>query len=245
MDIFSGIVTNLSPWWSWALVAYAAIEINFYLYFKFHLVPMANQRTPPQPFRAFGCHDGRDRFMLMRRILDRLERTCAATGEDMLQATAEYISRWFRFHPHKSREHRHHPRPPPMRRVSTLATDTESSSGSDGEQEQDENDYDDGSCESDWEDCAKKFALTNPEAERLPMLADSKFDGCEKTNIFKWALKTLCYDDVNDLLACFFMGKSVDNLEDWERVELKRLFDYLEDHFDLRVQKGESAHGSE
>lgn len=132
-----------------------------------------------------------------------------------------------------------------MRRVSSLATDSESNSGSDDgeleqEQEQDETDYDDGSCESDWEDCAKKFALTNPKAERLPMLADSKYDGCEKTNIFKWALKTLCYDDVNDLLACFFMGKSVDNLEDWERVELKKLFDYLEDHFDLRVQKGES-----
>ena len=179
--------------------------------------------------------------MLMRRILDRLERTCAATGEDMLQATAEYISRWFRFHPHKSGHHRNHPRPPPMRRVSTLATDSESSTGaSEVEEEAEEaTDYDDGSCESDWEDCVKKFPLTNPEAECLPTLADSKFDGCEKTNIFKWALKTLCYDDVNDLLACFFMGKSVDKLEDWERVELKKLFDYLEDHFDLRVQKGE------
>ena len=239
MDLLSGIVTNLSrgEWWTWALVAYAAIEINFYFIFRYNLVPRANQRTPPQEFRAFGCHDGKDRFMLMRRILDRIERTCAATGDDMLQATAEYISRWFRFHPHVSKEHSSHPKPPPVRRVSTPATDSESSS-SDGEQE-DEVDYDDGSLSSNWEDCIKKFAsLSNPEAVNLPMLNDSKLDGCKATNIFKWALHTLHYDDVYDLLACFFMGKSVDTLEDWERVEVKKLFDYLEEHFDMRVQKG-------
>ncbi|CAB9496362.1 expressed unknown protein [Seminavis robusta] len=241
MDFFNGILANGTGWWTWPLVIYAAIEINFYLVFKFYLVPRANKRTPPQPFRAFGCHDGKDRFMLMRRILDRLERTCAATGEDMLQATAEYMARWFRFHPHTSQDHKNHPRPPPTRRVSTLLTDSESSSSSGEEEEAD--DFDDGSCENDWEDCKKTFnssIFSSKVSMELNAWNDAKLDGCEKTNIFKWALHTLCYDDVNDLLACFFMGKSVDTLEDWERVELKKLFDYLENHFALKVQPGRS-----
>ena len=81
-NFFHTAVHNPS-WWTWPLIVYGSIEISFYLIFHFHLVPLANQRTPPQPFRAFGCHDGKDRFMLLRRILDRLERTCAATGEDI------------------------------------------------------------------------------------------------------------------------------------------------------------------
>jgi pimeloyl-ACP methyl ester carboxylesterase len=61
-----------------------------------------------------------------------------------------------------------------------------------------------------------------------------------ETNIYKWALQTLCYDDVQDLLSCFFFGKDVDRLLDWEIVEMKRLFDYLENHFDLKVKPGRS-----
>ena len=87
MDFITGAFFNLDcSWWTWPLLLYAAIEINFYIVYKYHLVPRANILTEPQPVRAFGCQDGNDRFMLMRRILDRLERTCAATGEDMFQA---------------------------------------------------------------------------------------------------------------------------------------------------------------
>jgi hypothetical protein len=205
-------------WWTWSLIAYAAIEINFYIVFHFHLIPRANQRTPPPPFRAFGCNDGKDRFMLLRRILDRLERTCTATGEDMLQATAHYLTQWFRFQPTKP-----HPPPPPMRRISSIR-DTDSGSGS-------EEDSD-----SDMETSSRSLFTEDGEL----MFTNSKEDGCVNTNIFKWALHTLCYDDVNDLLSCFFFGKQVDELLEWEKTELKKMFDYLEKHFDLKVKPGRS-----
>jgi len=80
------------------------------------------------------------------------------------------------------------------------------------------------------------FSVGPEEGELL--WKDSKADGCEKTNIFKWALHVLRYDDVNDLLSCFFFGKRVEDLLEWEQVELKRLFDYLETHFDLKVRLG-------
>jgi len=237
-------------WWHWPLIVYGSIEISFYLIFHFHLIPRANQRTPPQPFRAFGCSDGKDRFALMRKILDRLERTCSATGEDMFQATAHYLSNWFRFEPEKAplKEHRNHPRPPPMRRVSNIMTDTDSSRcTSHGEDDESE----DGEWEPIVENNAKGKILALPHSRILRdatatgdsvelMWNDGRKDGCEKSNIFKWAMHTLRYDDVNDLLACFFFGKRVEELEAWETIELKKLFDYLEEHFDLRCQPGRS-----
>lgn len=230
MDFITGAFFNLDcSWWTWPLLLYAAIEINFYLVYKYHLVPRANILTEPQPVRAFGCQDGNDRFMLMRRILDRLERTCAATGEDMFQACAQYIALWFRFEPHKGKD-RHHPRPPPMRRVSTVTTDSDSAGGNSDDEE---------GCESDseWENLVANTPFNQTSSGEL-MWNNSKLDGCYKTNIFKWALQTLHYDDVNDLLSCFFMGKRVEDLSEWETVQLKKLFDYLEDNFDLKVKPG-------
>lgn len=227
---FSHVFQSTSSWWTWPLFIYAAIEINFYFVYKYHLVPRANRITEPQPVRAFGCQDGNDRFMLMRRILDRLERTCAATGEDIFQACANYMALWFRFEPHKGKD-KHHPKPPPMRRVSTVTTDSDTSSRGTSDDEGD-NDSD-----SEWEDITEKLAFTPPNTGEL-MLSDSKLDGCYKTNVFKWALHTLHYDDVNDLLSCFFMGKPLEVLSEWETVQLKKLFDYLENNFDLKVKPG-------
>ena len=245
------------PWTVPLLIVYGTIELSFYIVFHYHLVPRANQRTPPQPFRAFGCHDGKDRFMLMRRILDRLERTCAATGEDMFQATAQYLSNWFRFEPHKAPaveeaahadstskgmvkpQDRNHPPPPPMRRVSTIMTDSESDSDDHHGSDEDATNWEPivgMSAKQRWRSTSSN---SNDTSEEL-VLTDGRLDGCEKSNIFKWALHTLRYDDVNDLLSCFFFGKSVDDLVDWERVELKRLFDYLETHFALKCQPGRS-----
>ena len=241
ISIFFHTAVHNPSWWTWPLIVYGSIEISFYLIFHFHLVPLANQRTPPQPFRAFGCHDGKDRFMLLRRILDRLERTCAATGEDMFQATAQYLTQWFRFEPHKApiEQHRSHPRPPPMRRVSMIISDSDSRSGVDSDDNEDASEWEPIVSDEEDEKSSRQVATTPPHSVEL-MLTDSKLDGCEKSNIFKWALHTLRYDDVNDLLSCFFFGKRVEDLLDWETVELKRLFDYLEEHFDLKCQPGRS-----
>ena len=162
----------------------------------------------------------------------------------MLQATAHYIAQWFRFVPPKSSPH---PPPPPMRRVSTLSTANPDSSGS----RSDSDDISSGE-ESDSEQplildttqiqsslrSMGNGLYVNDDGEIV--LTDSKNDGCVQTNIFKWALHTLHYEDVKDLLSCFFFGKDVHRLLDWEIVELKRLFDYLEDHFDLKVKPGRS-----
>lgn len=279
MNTNMDMLTNLLPtWWKWPLIVYGGIELSFYFIFHYHLVPRANERTPPQPFRAFGCHDGKDRFMLMRRILDRLERTCAATGEDMFQATAQYLTSWFRFEPHKATGHdvtaaQQHPRPPPMRRVSNIMTDSEEEEGdSSGEENDRENDDKDNENGDDWEpivpssssqvaeeESSSTAAVATTTTTTIPMTMmqrlmgaspkpqsvelmwnDSKLDGCEKSNIFKWALHTLRHDDVNDLLSCFFFGKRVEDMLEWETTELARLFHYLETHFDLKCQPGRS-----
>lgn len=233
---------NYSSWWTWApLLVYAVAEINFYIVYKFYLVPRANELTEPQPVRAFGCQDGNDRFMLLRRILDRLERTCAATGEDMFQACAHYMTFWFRFEPHKGQDKKH-PRPPPMRRVSTITTDSDTSSRgggsmSDAEDDDDNNNNEDSDSDGEWEDLVPHQSVFAPKNGEL-MWNDSRRDGCYKTNIFKWALHTLHYDDVNELLSCFFMGKKVEDLSPAEGVQLKKLFDYLENNFDLKCKPG-------
>jgi pimeloyl-ACP methyl ester carboxylesterase len=234
---FLSLFQSNNSWWTWPLLIYTAVEINFYIVYKFYLVPRANILTEPQPVRAFGCQDGNDRFMLMRRILDRLERTCAATGEDIFQACAQYISLWFRFEPHKGQD-KNHPRPPPMRRVSTIATDSDTSSSAGRSVADDDDDDDDGSdSDGEWEDLVANTTVFSPKNGEL-MWNDSQRDGCYKTNIFKWALHTLHYDNVNDLISCFFMGRRVEDLSATETVQLKKLFDYLENHFDLKCKPG-------
>ena len=178
----------------------------------------------------------------------------------MFQATAQYLSNWFRFEPHKApieeqviyadsrtvvkSQQRNHPPPPPMRRVSTIMTDSESDS-----EDHHHDDDDDGDAKN-WEPISgmspprlrRRSASSSNGSSTLDeiMFTDGRLDGCEKSNIFKWALHTLRYYDVNDLLSCFFFGKRVEDLLDWERVELKRLFDYLETHFELKCQPGRS-----
>lgn len=228
-NIFSSIFQPDSNWWTWSiLLLYAAVEINFYLVYKYHLVPQANIPTERQPVRAFGCQDGQDRFMLLRRILDRLERTCAATGEDMLQATAQYMVGWYRFEPHKDPKRRSHPKPPPMRRVSTITTDSDSiGHNSDG---------DDSESDSEWEDCTGRTAFTKSNGDLV--WTDSRVDGCEKTNIYKWAMHTLYYDDVKKLMACFFIDKRVEDCDEEDNKVLNYLMGYLIDHFSLKCKMG-------
>jgi len=236
------------PAWTWSLLygmayLYVAIEIGFYFVCRFYLIPRANQRTDPPPFRAFGCHDGKDRFMLLRRILDRLERRCNANGDDFLQATAEYLVNWFRFEPAKAAKGSH-PAPPPMRRVCGRSSNGQACSrsnsaisGSESESEFSDDTEDD----DEWEALPSTGDGLYVDDNGEIVLTNSKHDGCLKTNIFKWALGTLCYDDVQDLLSCFFFGKDVDRLLEWEVVELKRMFDYLETYFDLKCKPGRSG----
>lgn len=229
---------NNWSWWSYPLLAYAAIEINFYIIFHFHLIPKANERKAPPPFRAFGCHDGKDRFMLLKRILDRLERTCEATGQDMLEATAHYLTQWYRFHPTRDNPH---PPPPPLRRdSSSLMNDSSHHSNSNADAS--ENSSTGGLTATDDSDTdGDSVSQQDMTRNDAAIIFNTKTDGCIKSNIFKWAINTLCYDDVNDLLACFFFGKHVNELEGWEITELAKMMKFLIDHFDLTIKTGRST----
>eukprot|EP00567_Pseudictyota_dubia_P005327 CAMPEP_0197433976 /NCGR_PEP_ID=MMETSP1175-20131217/1774_1 /TAXON_ID=1003142 /ORGANISM="Triceratium dubium, Strain CCMP147" /LENGTH=185 /DNA_ID=CAMNT_0042962531 /DNA_START=46 /DNA_END=599 /DNA_ORIENTATION=+ len=58
-------------------------------------------RPFPAPYRDYdhphsGGGGGGGRHKLMLRIMERIERTCAATGQDVRAASAEFINGWFR-----------------------------------------------------------------------------------------------------------------------------------------------------
>jgi pimeloyl-ACP methyl ester carboxylesterase len=79
---------SVSIKWAWL-----GAEILFYLIFRFYLVPRANRRVPPVPYRDFG--EARDRYRIMLRILERMEKLARYWGKPSRGVIATYIWSWF------------------------------------------------------------------------------------------------------------------------------------------------------
>lgn len=104
------------------LLGYAAVEASFYLIYAFYLVPRANQRTAPHEYRDYGSH----RHLLLLRILERMERTCKATNEDIRHWLESFLKEWFHHHaPMDTGDTRM--MPPPLKRVSMSSSYTPTS----------------------------------------------------------------------------------------------------------------------
>jgi hypothetical protein len=74
------------------LYAYLAVEILFFLIFKFYMVPKANIRTQAQPYRDYG----NDRHKLLERVLNRLTLICKKTGRCPQKEAQKFLHNWFR-----------------------------------------------------------------------------------------------------------------------------------------------------
>jgi hypothetical protein len=84
------------------LIVLTVLESIFYLVFRCYLVPMANHRTEPQPYRDYAQGE-RHKFVL--NILDRIAQQTSHsdhTGGSMEQAIGDFLFSWFaRKHPDK------------------------------------------------------------------------------------------------------------------------------------------------
>jgi hypothetical protein len=74
--------------WAWL-----GVEIIFYFVFRFYLVPRANRRVPPAPYRDYG--EARDRYRILLRILERLEKFARYWGKPSRGVIATYVWSWF------------------------------------------------------------------------------------------------------------------------------------------------------
>jgi len=109
------------------LLGYAAVEATFYLLYAFYLIPRANRRTEPHEYRDYGDH----RHRLLLRILERMERTCKATNQDIRHLLESFLKQWF---------HHHAPAdtadtPPSLERVSQSSSCSSSPETSDDDEE--------------------------------------------------------------------------------------------------------------
>ena len=93
------------------LLIYASIEAVFYLIFTYYLVPLANRRTEPHDYRDYVHLSDRHRLLL--RILDRMERTCQSTNQNIRHVLQSFLEQWFHHHTADLSTN-----PPPLRRVS-------------------------------------------------------------------------------------------------------------------------------
>jgi hypothetical protein len=73
------------------LLGYAAVEASFYFIYKFYFIPRANRRTEPRDYRDYGRH----RHKLLIRILERMERTCRATNQNIHLWLEGFLLQWF------------------------------------------------------------------------------------------------------------------------------------------------------
>jgi pimeloyl-ACP methyl ester carboxylesterase len=85
----NGWRSNSLVWEACGLCALA--ELLFFLLFWYYLIPRANQRTAPQPYRDYGRH----RHLVLLRIIDRIYQTCMKTDRCVQDAADKFISEWF------------------------------------------------------------------------------------------------------------------------------------------------------
>lgn len=74
-----------------SLAAYLTTEVLFYFIFRLYLIPRANQRTEPHPYRDYG----RNRRALLLRILARIEETSKDTNRNVRDVICNFLLQWF------------------------------------------------------------------------------------------------------------------------------------------------------
>ena len=100
----SSYVTN-SVSWKLALQIYILCEFVFaIIYFKF-IFPHANTRTKPADYRDYG----RDRHLLLIRILNRMKRTWCRKGEPFAPKFKSFLRTYFLDNPNKSSSYSNQP----------------------------------------------------------------------------------------------------------------------------------------
>jgi len=79
------------------LVSYLLVELCFYAAYKWYLVPRANRRRTRPPSQIAPYRDyGRNRHLLLMRIMERMERTCRMQNRCLRKEIRSFLLQWFR-----------------------------------------------------------------------------------------------------------------------------------------------------
>ena len=209
-DLWNVLVRGIIP-------TYLGIEIAFYFVFCFYLIPRANQRTTPRPYRDYG----RDRHQLLLRILDRMEQTYQKKN---LQSRIEkFLLEWFRekTEPERIQGIQREEQQRQESAVVPNSTASETSSlGSDDDREMS------GSLNT---ESSYGFGTQNSVTTASEHTASAP-----RT----WTIKGLGKDDTDEFFSWAFFGKHRHQLDDWEVEELELCYTQIEKREGLVFQSG-------
>jgi hypothetical protein len=211
---------NSFSWWLYLFLnCWFMTEIMFYIYFHFYLVPRANVRTPPIPFRDYG----RDRHKLLLRILHRIDDMCRKTQRNERQFITKFLLECF--HPidiidqnqndHSSKNS--NSQPPLTKASSSISSSvTASETNSLGGNEDD----------------------TSPDASDAGTKTTNTNTATTKEQRELWTVPGICRNDADEFFSWAFFGRHRKDLVPWEVLELQVCFDEIQKRLGLTFSPG-------
>lgn len=194
------------------------VEVGFYFYFHYVIVPRANQRQPAAPYRDYPRTA--DRHKLLLRILGRLERQAEREGVPLSKVLTNFFLQWFSKEDEEVKQEpiKVHDKPGVMDKpalvhfrsssVSANATETSTSRSSGSSSE------------------TSSITSTIDEEDELSNVAPLPTGGG------LWTIPGLGHAQIKEFLAWSFFAKETNELQADERKELDHCLDIL------RIQAG-------
>jgi hypothetical protein len=233
MSLSSQVPPSVASAMQVVLLAYLGMEVVFYFVFHYHLVPRANQRTVPSPYRDYGGPG--ERHKLLFRMLERVKQGAMAqsSSNDVLfvrQALADCLIGWFEQVPRGGRTKvqlsaRAKARLLERNKAKWLSSSSLSSSG-------------DSFLDEPVPQATLLRGLSTATGCSDASNADSDQNSSRSTNIVsepedegrtealvvekggKWMMEGLWEENAGVFFAWALFGKDVDDLEEWEEDEL-------------------------
>lgn len=248
-------------YWTIPLGIYFVIEVCFYFFYRFYLVPKANVRTQPMPFPGIYRTD---RVALFNRMMDRAEITCRITNRTLLDYMTEYFELLFRDDdgtgatlPAASLPNNIHSTGSVSNGTTTTASITEYDSGSEYHSDTDFDDIsschttDDISCSGhdvNSGNINSNTIATNDSNTNLEIIMNSHElfmsaaitgkDGLQLHR--KFVHPIVKRQDANEILAFGFFSKNFSELEDWEKDQLQEMYQVCEDRVGVVFASGKT-----
>jgi pimeloyl-ACP methyl ester carboxylesterase len=215
---------SASSYWSLTpilLACYLLVEIGFYFLFHYYLIPRANERTPPSPFRDYG----NDRHKLLLRILHRIEWMCEKTDRNVRQFITKFLLECF--HPvivessSSSLKKSSSSPPPPLQQASSESMSS-SLPGTPSETSSLGGNEDDTATER------SESGTTTPNNGNASTGTDTNSNNKEL-----WVIPGLGRDDADEFFCWAFFGKVKKDMVPWELVELQECYDEMQKRLGL------------
>lgn len=203
--------------WKQMFLSYACVEMGFYACYRLVLLPKAQVRKLPRPYRDYPRAE--DRTQLLQRIIHRLERQHSG-GAELHTKLSNFVLAWFKPAATLAREKQQEQQQeqksplPLLKAVSTMESSSISTSSSPAETSDDDDDED-------------EFAGTSANKKKVVARRRSikTIEGLKK-------------DELDDFFAWAFFGKAMPDMDTSETLELRTMYKLLKDKYDLTFEPG-------